>query len=270
MDWENERWVKLYTRNTAELVVIGWEARALLWELMRQCDGAGFIDTADPEELAVLCHMPSQHVTACHGTLLARGIIEEANGGLLIRNFLEAQDSRTSDKERKRRSRERQRLSKRSVTAGHSESQQVTFCHQEKEEKEEKDSLSKVETSDSQGQEKPDLRPLPLEAWQAADHLRDQILARWPENRLRTKAWKDGSPDRRRWADALELLSRIDGRPWQDIRQTVDWLFSADNSFVVQSPKALREKWDRIQVQRGARNGSRPTTQPLSRDRELT
>jgi len=129
MDWQNESWVKLYTRNTAELVVIGWEARALLWELMRVCDGAGFVDTADPEEIAVLCHMPSQVVTRGHAVLLERGIVEPAQNGTLITNFLEAQQARTSDKERKRKSREKQRASKKRVTDSHAESHEVTRGH---------------------------------------------------------------------------------------------------------------------------------------------
>jgi hypothetical protein len=56
------------------------------------------------------------------------------------------------------------------------------------------------------------------------------------------------------WAHKIDLMVRIDKRPVGEIEETIEWLFSENlarrYSFVVLSAQALREKWDRIQVQR--------------------
>ena len=43
MRWEDERYVRVYTRDTAELLALGWEARALFWEVLRKVDRAGLL-----------------------------------------------------------------------------------------------------------------------------------------------------------------------------------------------------------------------------------
>lgn len=163
MDWKNESWVKLYTRTTAELVAIGWESRALLWELMRVCDRSGHIDTADPDEIALLCHMPSHVVTACHRVLLGRGIISECDGGLIITNFHEAQSSRTSAKERQRRSRESKKAEGAHVTACHSMSQGVTGRH---------DKIDRVDRIDEREGAREKWSKLAQQAWQQLNDVR--------------------------------------------------------------------------------------------------
>jgi len=130
MDWENESWIKLYTRETGETVAMGWEARALLREMLCKCDRAGLIQVDSDEDLAALVRMPSHVVTACHTVLRERGVVSRTDHGLLVHNFIEAQEARTSDKERQRRSRARRRdiarLESEDVTACHTVSQPVT------------------------------------------------------------------------------------------------------------------------------------------------
>ena len=55
------------------------------------------------------------------------------------------------------------------------------------------------------------------------------------------------------WADDFRKLHELDKRDWNEIARTVAWLFrgqTGEADFVVQSPKSLRAKWDRIQKAR--------------------
>jgi|CXWL01.1.fsa_nt_gi hypothetical protein len=41
MDWENERWIKIYTRDTGGWLNLSWQARGLALEISRKVDAAG-------------------------------------------------------------------------------------------------------------------------------------------------------------------------------------------------------------------------------------
>jgi hypothetical protein len=115
---------------------------------------------------------------------------------------------------------------------------------------------------------------IPERAWQGADYLRHRVLEQQPGNALRKKPWTDEleAPTNRpggarwKWANELRLMVAVDGRDWDDIAKTLAWLFDGQPGtgdgakFVVQSPKSLREKWDRIQLQRTrpSPNGAKP------------
>ena len=45
MDWSNERYVRVYTRDTTTWKILSWEARALLQFLIRKVDRSGVVDT---------------------------------------------------------------------------------------------------------------------------------------------------------------------------------------------------------------------------------
>ena len=38
MDWANERYVRLYTRTSADMIAVGWEGRLVWYELLRHVD----------------------------------------------------------------------------------------------------------------------------------------------------------------------------------------------------------------------------------------
>jgi hypothetical protein len=80
-----------------------------------------------------------------------------------------------------------------------------------------------------------------------ASILRSSVLGLHPNN----KVPENLNP----WARVLDLMMRIDKRNPSEIEATLAWLFGPNqlNScvFVVLAPKTLREKWDRIQIQRG-------------------
>lgn len=148
MRWPDERYVRVYTRNTGEWILLGWEAQALLVLALRQCDRAGFLKTGanHARGLAAMVGMPLEVVTRCLPLLL------EGDGppmvirgdSLVVRNFLEAQEAAQSDAQRARECRGRDRdkklagvtncdgsVTKRdeTVTVGHGPSQPVTTCH---------------------------------------------------------------------------------------------------------------------------------------------
>ncbi len=43
MDWSNEHYVRVYTRDTRDLLAITWQARALWWEMLRKADQSGVV-----------------------------------------------------------------------------------------------------------------------------------------------------------------------------------------------------------------------------------
>lgn len=141
MDWTEERYVRLYTRDTGDMLAIGWQGRAVLAEYMRKADRAGILDETDPAILAEMFRMPID--VCCEGLdkLTRRGVVEAVKGAFVIPNFIEAQEAVQSDKQRQRESRARRRdlargqtvterdTPSRLVTTGHAESRAVTDGH---------------------------------------------------------------------------------------------------------------------------------------------
>lgn len=83
-----------------------------------------------------------------------------------------------------------------------------------------------------------------LGALTLSEGLRDRVLNAHPNNRL--------PKDLTAWMNEYERVIRIDGRTPKAVTLQLDWLFgeNARNeiSFVVQSPKAHRAKFDRIEL----------------------
>jgi uncharacterized phage protein (TIGR02220 family) len=142
MDWSNERYVRVYTRDSEDLLVMSWEARALLWELHRKCDRAGVIETRmGSRGLSAVTRIPADVVAAALPELLdgdgAPLVVHPK--GYLIRNFIEAQETPQSDAHRARESRARRRdeyldsnavtFRDANVTSGHAQSHAVTSSH---------------------------------------------------------------------------------------------------------------------------------------------
>lgn len=111
MRWEDERYVRVYTRDTGEWLALGWEAQALFMLLLRKADRAGLVPTgkAGIRGLAALAGMPLDVVQRVAPLLLEDGCLREATGGYVIPNFITAQEARASDAQRKRDQRERDR-----------------------------------------------------------------------------------------------------------------------------------------------------------------
>lgn len=142
MDWANERYVRLYTRDTVTWKLWRWQSRALFPLIMRAVDRAGVLDLGGAGErgLAAVIDCPLEFVQEGLEDLVGSGTVEISEARLVIPNFLEAQEAVQSDAQRQRDSRERRRAralnevseqtaESRAVTECHTESQGVTGCH---------------------------------------------------------------------------------------------------------------------------------------------
>jgi len=111
MNWEHERYVRLYTRDTVTWKLIGWQARCLLPLLLRKVDRVGCLnlDGAGADGIAALVDIPLEVAEPGFNALLARGVVEVRDGVLIFPHFLEAQEAKHSDKARQAESRGRKR-----------------------------------------------------------------------------------------------------------------------------------------------------------------
>lgn len=144
IDWSNERYVRVYTRDTAEWLSLSFEAQSLFLLVLRKVDRSGVLPLGKLGRRAVA-------VAVGHGArwsdldgplaeLETDGCVVITGDNLTVPNYLEAQESRMSDAQRKRESRARRRETAlgvtirpadvtpcpANVTRGHTESHAVT------------------------------------------------------------------------------------------------------------------------------------------------
>lgn len=110
MDWSNERYVRLYTRDTVNTQLLSWEARCVFWELLRKVDRSGVLEIGNVEPgkaLAVALRVPAEVASTALAEWLADGRVELRDGAIVVPNHLGAQEAPQSDRARARASRER-------------------------------------------------------------------------------------------------------------------------------------------------------------------
>ncbi len=131
MDWSNERYVRLFTRDTTTWKLFSWQARCLLSLLLRKVDRSGVVEVGDAgvEGLAAMVELPIEVVEAGAADLTKRHTLRQTDTAFVLLNYIEAQETKQSDPQRQRESRERRRQESLTVTAGHTPSQTVTPCH---------------------------------------------------------------------------------------------------------------------------------------------
>lgn len=112
MDWSDERYVRLYTRDTADWVSWPWQSRVLLPLLTRKCDRVGRIGMGrgGHKTLAALLLIPEKIVKIGLEGLLHDGCVVQDGQLLMLKNFQEAQEAIKSDAIRQRERRDRERL----------------------------------------------------------------------------------------------------------------------------------------------------------------
>ena len=133
MDWANERWIRLYTRDTGDWLMWPWQTRALFLFILRKVDRAGMMQLGKGklQALAAMVGMPSQDVTEWIEPLLEDGCVKIHNGVLCVPNFIPAQETVQTDRARQQASRERARSRVLSANDGHGASHAVTDGHVE-------------------------------------------------------------------------------------------------------------------------------------------
>lgn len=132
VDWSNEEYVRLYTRETADDLELGWEALALWRAMLTKFDRAGLIRARNGwRSVAALVRMPVDVVERVGPDLLTDGRVRKVDDGFYAPNFTEAQTATKSDKARQRESRDRRREQAESqfVTKRDTESRNVTESH---------------------------------------------------------------------------------------------------------------------------------------------
>ena len=149
MDWSNEIYVRLYTRETDDDLALSWEALALWRAMLTKFDRSGFIATKrGARGLAAVVRIPADVVARALPELLDdRRVFEVARSpigpGYYAPNFVAAQEASKSDKQRQRESRIRRStqtldgditirdgeitIRDQNVTSGHIASQPVTL-----------------------------------------------------------------------------------------------------------------------------------------------
>jgi len=111
MRWEDERYVRVYVRDTVDSVALGWKARALFVEIMRKADRTGALELGRSGQrgLAALTGIPESVVAEELPRLIEDGRVEQHGTILLLPNFIEAQEASMSPGFRQKESRERRR-----------------------------------------------------------------------------------------------------------------------------------------------------------------
>jgi hypothetical protein len=147
MRWGDEQFVKVFIRDTPDFMALGWEARALFWELLRKSDRAGIFELGKSGDrgVAAVTGIPFEVVERALRILVDDGCIEHRGACLVVRNKVDAQKSQQSDKARQQKAREVARDDARSKGAKPSRNVTptqvpVTFC--------DKKSISVTQTSD--------------------------------------------------------------------------------------------------------------------------
>lgn len=140
MRWEDERYIRFYTRNSPDWLGMSWQARGLFGLLMREVDRAGILKLGKGglKGVARVLQAPWDEIEPALQELLDDGCVKLGTDGttLVIPNFIEAQETAQSDAARKRKSREAARAkvdigseANIPVTPGHEQSHAVTTGH---------------------------------------------------------------------------------------------------------------------------------------------
>lgn len=111
LDWGNERYVRLYTRDTPDWIMLPWQSRALFPLLLRRVDRRGGIDIGKhgTKALAISVGLPAEVTEDGLRGLIADGCITLDGNRLTIRNFVPAQESKASGAQRVREHREKKK-----------------------------------------------------------------------------------------------------------------------------------------------------------------
>lgn len=114
MDWSNERYVRIYTRDTITWKRLGWEGQTVLLHTIRRIDRSGVLDlngVSAAEAIELVTDLPAAVIEVglkrCLDPEIA--VFEVDGDRLLMPNFLDAQEAVASNAERQRRWRAKKR-----------------------------------------------------------------------------------------------------------------------------------------------------------------
>ncbi len=131
MDFANEHYIRLYTRNTTTWIRLGWDGQNVLTQVLRRVDLSGVLDIEDlePWEAAVIhCNAPEDVAKRGMTRCLELGCLVHNGRYLVAPKYRDANEANKSDKQRQLESRHRRRASA-MVTGSHEPSRAVTPRH---------------------------------------------------------------------------------------------------------------------------------------------
>lgn len=111
MRWEDERYVRLFVRDTTTWKLLPWQAKCLLPLILRKLDRSGLAEVGKTPErgIAALIDVPEELVKEGLPALLREEIFLLQGGVLSMPNFVAAQECLSSSAQRKRAQREKLR-----------------------------------------------------------------------------------------------------------------------------------------------------------------
>lgn len=109
MNWSDERYVRVYVRDTTDWLLWTWQARALFVLLLRKADRSGVIALGrhGVKGVVALTSIPWEVAEPALAELLEDGCLEHRDGGLHVRNFEAAQEATASPRRRQQDWREK-------------------------------------------------------------------------------------------------------------------------------------------------------------------
>lgn len=132
MRWEDERYVRIYTRDTADWLALSFDAQALFVLLLRKIDRAGLLPLGKHGNRSVAAVLGQgalwPRLEPALEELLADGCIRIEGSTLVVPNFIEAQEAAMSDRQRKAEQRARAR--DQAAPPRDDPSRNVTECHE--------------------------------------------------------------------------------------------------------------------------------------------
>jgi hypothetical protein len=119
MNYEDEPYVRLYTRDSTSWLMLGWQGQTVLVHLIRKVDRAGVLNWHRLEPTAavmLVTGLPRDVVAVGLQSLLDTETVTMGDSCLILSSFIEAQSAKTSDRVRQQMSRERRRAAVTRVT----------------------------------------------------------------------------------------------------------------------------------------------------------
>lgn len=138
MDFEDEHYVRIYTKDTKTWLRWGWEGQTVFQFVMRKFDKAGILDDIDDpvEDVALLTGLPVEIVRVGLARVLKSETFILRGRRLLSPNYIKGQTAKRSDAARAKDSRDRRRAhamqepESHDVTPRHAASHNVTEHHE--------------------------------------------------------------------------------------------------------------------------------------------
>jgi DNA-binding transcriptional ArsR family regulator len=122
LQWSDERYVRIYTRDTLDWSALSWDAQGLWTALNRKATRTGRIDLGRVGRRGVAALVGraelADRLGAALDELLADGCVRIEGSALVIPDFIEAQEAVSSGAKRMREHRERQREAEEEAASG--------------------------------------------------------------------------------------------------------------------------------------------------------